>query len=533
MPFQCPNCETLLIAGTRRCPVCARELEPARGQAAAPLPAAPASAPSPVASAHAASPAAESGREKRRSPDVLIEVEDAGAVRLPGDRVRVRATLTGDGERVNEARVGLVRAVRYKVKYVDGDGEEREKWEDDDTLVCGEVLAWEGELPHGFSKTVEPEWALPADAAPSCAGKIVQARWLVRARVNIPWGFDLMREVELKVAAPPPAGRPEPGEYGRMITPGYAGALVGLDEPARETFEGVSLRLLLPKLEYAEGETLEGVLLVRVEQDVDVQEVTARLVRFERVGGNTRTVRGEPVRLAAAGRLRAAQPLAYNFRLPVDARGCPTSATEHGAVEWYLMAALERSLFSRDYATVQKLDVRAASHARPAHARGVSAAPADLTAPTGVFAATAPAAPTDLTAPTVPRVPGGYALQPAPAPVGVTDSGAGGANAPRAASEGRKGLAVVALALSALALAHLVYFALAAGAYSLFRPLYLNCLAAIVGALMGRRALARARRIPHLFGGALPARAAVVLGLLVVAHTLLTTLLAYASALLL
>jgi hypothetical protein len=124
-----------------------------------------------------------------------------------------------------------------------------------------------------------------------------------------------------------------------------------------------------------------------------------------------------------------------------------------------------------------------------------------------------------------PRPPGDYALQPAP----EADGRGTPAHGPRVESEGRKGLAAAALAVSALALLRVAYLAVAVSPAYLFRPSLTSGVIALLGALMGGRALARAHRVPHLFGGAGLARAAVLAGLLVIAHTLLTFLLGLVS----
>ena len=349
MPLQCPNCDTLLIEGARQCPACLHEI--------ARTPHAP-----PTTPAATTPPAAR--RKKSRGPEVLIEVVRADAARFPGHAVEVAATLAGEGHRINEARADLVCVRRFKTQVTDPDGSTRYVWQEQSSLAHGALLMGRGEMPADFERTYNFSWAIPEDALPSCAGRIARVRWLVRGHIDIPLGFDVVREVELKVAAPLPVESAAPGECGEMAVEAnltQAAADFGTHGARRTSYEGVSLRFLLPKLGYAEGESIEGVLHVRAAEDLDARGVSVWLARFERVGGNVEQRPGPKVSLASGGRLRAGVPVAYRFALPVEAGGCPTLAAEEGTVEWFLVAALERPLFSRDFVGLQKIFVAAAA----------------------------------------------------------------------------------------------------------------------------------------------------------------------------
>jgi hypothetical protein len=108
------------------------------------------------------------------------------------------------------------------------------------------------------------------------------------------------------------------------------------------------MRLWLPSLEWAEGETITGRLLIAPRKKFDASEVRIQLVRQEKVqaprykSSNTDWI--DRVVLAGKTRFQAGQAAEMAFEFPIPVMGCPTRRTEATTVTYTLKASLTRRL---------------------------------------------------------------------------------------------------------------------------------------------------------------------------------------------
>jgi hypothetical protein len=265
----------------------------------------------------------------------------------PGDVVHATITVAGEKDmKVREVRAGLVLCERYEYRErerdADGDYETNSHWATDEVWVAKEVLVTEGTIPSTFRKTYDFDWPIAADAIPPYSGKISQIRWLAKITVDRKLRGDINQEVELPVIVPPPGLRAQPGEYGEASDPGVA-----------------HMRFWLPRLEFVEGDTIEGRLLIEPRQNFGVSGVRLELLREEYVPrdeGNRHTEIEQKLQLAPATDFRAGLPTEYNFALRIPARGCPTYQTLHSRVNWALKTSLDRRL-QKDFTVQQEISI--------------------------------------------------------------------------------------------------------------------------------------------------------------------------------
>ena len=210
-------------------------------------------------------------------PEVSIQLERADGVYYPGEAVRARVTIAAeDGAKFKEIRAGLLFEEKYQIidRRHDSDGHVsyNHVWNTDEQWAAREQLASNG-FPKGFRQTYDYEWRLPDDPHPYCQAKILQARWLVKATVDRTLARDVNAEAPLYVVAPAPAQASQGGE--------------SVDENTAP--DVVQMRFQLPRLEYVQGKTVAGRVLIEPRQDLNPRSLNLSLLRHEVVPGGDRT----------------------------------------------------------------------------------------------------------------------------------------------------------------------------------------------------------------------------------------------------
>jgi len=252
----------------------------------------------------------------------------------PGDTVHASIVLQaeegGKGMKMRQVHAGLVHSERYQYKDEDSDGDVMSYWTTDEQYVTKEILLGEGTIEPGFSQTFNFSWQFPQEAPPPTDGKITQSRWLVKASVDRKLRGDVNEEIELPIIVPPPGQFVQPGEYGESSNPAEA-----------------HMQLWLPKLEWLEGETIQGKLRIQSHADFNVREIRAELMRLEAVPrdeGNSSVTLVTKEKLAEAMHFAAHQSHELPFALTIPQQSCPTANTQNSQVSWEVRAALSRGL---------------------------------------------------------------------------------------------------------------------------------------------------------------------------------------------
>jgi len=268
--------------------------------------------------------------------DVSIELDRPDGAYAPGDTVVARiAVAATKGGKVRELRAGLVMQHKYQVivhrRNSNGNWSNSNEWRTNEVWVTREVLAAEGAIAADFSEARAIEWAIPADAIPTCAGEIVQVTWSVKLTADRALARDQNEEVELRVVVPPTGEYAQPGEGGEM-----------------NTNSGVAMRLDVPTLELIEGGTLQGRLIVEPSQSIDAREIRVELIRDERVhvgdAVHAKQISVEKVRVAESPKLVPGTPLTLDFELPIPATGTPSHAHGDTEVTWQLVGTVDRPM---------------------------------------------------------------------------------------------------------------------------------------------------------------------------------------------
>jgi len=278
-------------------------------------------------------------------PELFIQVERPDGVYFPGEVVRASVTVrSGDEAKFKEIRAGLLLEEKYQTieRTRDGDGDTSDShvWRTSEQWAARETLG-EGGVPAGFEQTRRFEWRLPEGAAPSCHGKIVQARWLVKATVDRPMARDVNAEAPLYVAVPAPASSQGAG---------------GADENSAPDKVRVSFQL--PRRDFAQGEAVAGRVLIEG-GDLSARALVVKLVRTEVVPGGDRRHVEQVVAQSQQFpkvKLTAGSPFAADFQLQIPSDWCSTYESANASVNWGVAATLDLA-WKRDIHASQSIRV--------------------------------------------------------------------------------------------------------------------------------------------------------------------------------
>jgi hypothetical protein len=262
--------------------------------------------------------------------NVQIDLDRPAGPYYPGDPVQATITLQNEKDlTVRGVTAWLVLREEYKYVRRSAKGHVNRYTETQELRYDQADLVEEGVIPAG-THTYPVSLRLPDDAVPPYSGKITKNNWLVKVKVDCPKAFDPEAEAAVLLIVPPP---------GRNVAPAEVGEAQRCDE--------AELRLWLPRLEWVEGETIEGKLLVQPRDNFSVSEVRLELTRTEyvpRASGDTESHAEGKVKLADKVEFWPAHPVEYPFALTVPRQGMPTRSTQFSAVTWSLTATLARRL---------------------------------------------------------------------------------------------------------------------------------------------------------------------------------------------
>ncbi len=256
-----------------------------------------------------------------------------------GETIHATLKLTGEKElKIEQGRIVLLYHEEYQFRrrhvHRDSKGHtstrEESVWTTDEREVKRDVFLDQATIPGGTLKTMEFEFPIPLNAAPTAAGgKIVRIKWLVKATLDRRMAADTQAVVEVPVLTTPPGQFVQAGVYGMS------------NEPAE-----AELSLSLPVLEFVLGETIEGQLQVCPQKEFDVSEIRVELVRREVVprelGHQVEEV--VPLKAAAGSRLKPGSNLTLPFRLAIPASAPPTLQTPNSQVNWFVRGVLARRM---------------------------------------------------------------------------------------------------------------------------------------------------------------------------------------------
>ena len=308
----------------------------------------------------------------RRSAKVALEVQldRPQGPYYPGEVVRARILVRNEGGTVKirgaEARLFLWQRYRQWV-FIETDRDTEEDptlfvddehwepmWEEDVLHVAGrQPLPLPKRLPRGFQQVFQVAFRLPPQTAPGYQGTLAQGGWSLHVALDRPWAKDVRQSLLVPVVVPPPGVHTRTGLYGRISHPNV-----------------VAMQLELPGLEFVEGDTLTGSLLLKSHRPVEGREIRVVLEVREFIPSNSpagpmenarpdfrETIEAARVVLRPAAALRPGESLRLPFRLEIPRLWRPTSATGgDGWIRWFLQGVVDRPR-ARDYRVEQELFV--------------------------------------------------------------------------------------------------------------------------------------------------------------------------------
>ncbi len=275
-----------------------------------------------------------------KAPELTLTIDRPQGPYYPGDVIHTTLQVKAEKDsKVNGVRVALVLRTKYRENQQQTDTTTKQT-----TTVQNDVSA-ETEIDkqaplgqtnlHG-DQTLTADLRIPPDAAPPYSSPLIETHWVVKATIDRPLASDINQEIELPLIVVPPGSHGQAGEFGNASDLNVA-----------------AMRLALPSLEFVNGETLQGKLLVEPHQNFDVREVRLELFCRETVtegngGPNISETTDQKIQLAGNTKMQSGQSNGYPFSFIIAPKGRPTFLSAKAQVHWVLKASLDRSFSSDD-----------------------------------------------------------------------------------------------------------------------------------------------------------------------------------------
>jgi hypothetical protein len=261
--------------------------------------------------------------------DITIDLDRPAGPYYPGDVIHAALVLESRKDvQVRQFSAGLLAWELCISEDSDGDSSRTTTLNE---FVTEETLVADMTLAAGFRGSYRLDLPVPRDAFPPYQSSTIHSGWLVKAVLDRGLKKDVTAEVPVPLVVPPPGERAQPGEVGEASHPDQAG-----------------MRLWLPRLDWVEGETVEGRLLVNARKGFDAGQVRVQLVRREKVHTSRHKLSNtdwiDRVELAGKTRFEVGQAAEFDFGFDIPVMGCPTRHTEATTVTYTLQGVLGRRL---------------------------------------------------------------------------------------------------------------------------------------------------------------------------------------------
>jgi hypothetical protein len=295
-----------------------------------------------------------------KGADVTLTVDRPQGPYHPGDTVHATIGLQVDKPvKVREVRVVLLLQQKYKtlvereVQQTSSTGtatttkETVEQMSTNEKEVDKQIPIREGELSAEQTTTVDLR--IPPDAVPVYTSPNIETHWVIKVTVDRPMASDANAELQLPLIVPPPGHYARPGEYGNATNMNVA-----------------PMRFSLPKLEYVNGETLNGELIIEPREAFEGREVRIELLHEERVTEGSKpnelTTSDQKMQIAGTTKFQPGTPQKYDFSLAIAPKGQPTYVDPKASSRWILKATIDRP-WANDAEVTQEIYVYSGTRA--------------------------------------------------------------------------------------------------------------------------------------------------------------------------
>ncbi|MGD2157576.1 MAG: arrestin family protein [Anaerolineales bacterium] len=272
---------------------------------------------------------------------IEVKIDRPQSSYYPGDRLQAQISVKAEKElKVRQLRAGLLFWEEYISEDSEGDTSRRttaHEFIDQETLLEDEILL------QGAQRSFSHKWQLPKGAAPPYTSDTIRSGWSLHVELDAGLRQSQKIDVPVPLVVPPPGEKVHRGRFGEASHP-----------------KKVEMHLDLPRLEWVEGETIQGTLLVMPKEDVKVREVRLQINRQQRVHIKRARVKHSDTvaveKLIGKRSIEANRSFDVPFEIDVPTQGAPTRATEATTVTYTLQGVLSRRL-RRDYTVSTEIEI--------------------------------------------------------------------------------------------------------------------------------------------------------------------------------
>ncbi|MCX6006774.1 MAG: hypothetical protein NTZ34_05880 [Chloroflexi bacterium] len=263
---------------------------------------------------------------------------------LPGELLPIEIRFTPEKEiKPREVRGELVGEETYYVTVTTSDDDMRDARKDEKFASIIQTVAEQPSLLPGVEQKWSSSIQLPADAPPTCHGKLVNIRWTLKAVLDVPKSANLSQEKPLNVVCPSPQVSDHP-------------AL-----PAENIYKEVTLTLKAPQVASI-GSTLKGQLTLQIKDKLSFRSIKVELVRVEEAGSRKANEVISTTQISGEASFNQNESPSFEFSLDIPAEAPPTVICKRSNLRWKVRAVIDRKMKS-DFNVEQELLVYNASKA--------------------------------------------------------------------------------------------------------------------------------------------------------------------------
>lgn len=281
------------------------------------------------------------GLLKGNGASINIQLDRREEPYNPGDPILVDITLHTEKElKIRQFRIGLLAWEQFTQEDDEGSETTRSTFNEyieEDMLIENETLT------AGLSRNFNLSWRIPEDAFPPYSSGLIGSGYKVEAVIDLGFKRDIRNQVPVRLVIPPPGIEIHPGEYGEISHP-----------------KAVDMRLWLPRLEWAEGESIDGKLLISPKEKIGATGVRLQINREQRIHAPRFKINHSDVvsRDQVYGKIKfeSGRSHEFPFSLSVPEAGAPSRKTDATTVTYKVEGIISRRL-RRDFKVITDIHV--------------------------------------------------------------------------------------------------------------------------------------------------------------------------------